>query len=722
MARRRNYSGENLDGETFGGGKLGQNLENANFSGAKLRGAKFQKANLRNADFSGAEIGGAKFKGANLKGANFTNASVDLDGSLPEVDFSHTHIEGTDFSDAVLTRANFSYAETGLSNVGRILIIVITFLISIFSAFPTAIITTFSTYFLRAPRKKPSFTEQFLVGIYAFIFTAFLRTLLINFNLSAVSIFLVQIGTAMIVVVLVGAFIGIAKDGFKGDITSTLSTTLPLLIFLIINLLLIAYGSTLGFDKGLAALFPALKAIVPTLGESTQDRWFTAILGALIGAPFGSWFAKSAIYGDKKFDWLWDTYMEFAARSGTLFISADLTDANFVSAQVRGANFKGAQLRRTNWRGSRSLNFVLHENCYLQNPEIRKIIRGERVKERDFSKLNLEGVNLENASLKNALFVETNLNYAKLKGCNLNEANFNQARLVGANLTEACLTGACIEGWKIDETTILDDVICEYVFKEKLPGNMAGRRREPPYPEIFKSGEFKEKYGKDVETVQFRIRKSDNQQALDIALREVVQSNPEIRPESFQQIKSIGDDVIISIRVPSRTDKASIEQKFQRVYESVEKERAANSEPESYSDLPPLEFVLNVVKELKEIMSSTDSSKVINIDGPVGNITDNIYGDQNSEQTVYYNQNQEKTIVESAREIQDLIKQLEQSSPSASEEEKIEYVNEQAPAILRQKIVKSLQAGGIAAIDEVLENNAYVSVIRAVAKAWIEEA
>ena len=183
---------------------------------------------------------------------------------------------------------------------------------------------------------------------------------------------------------------------------------------------------------------------------------------------------------------------------------------------------------------------------------------GQRIKGKKFDSLNLQGINLEGTNLSNFSFIEANISQANLRNANLEGANLSQTKLVGAKLKSACLTGACIDGWVIDETTELNDVTCEYVYLEKLPGNMTGWRRDPAYPELFSSGEFVSNYGRNAETVQFRIRKTDNQKALDVALRQIVQSNPEIQPNSFHSIETLGDDALIAIRVPRNTDKERI--------------------------------------------------------------------------------------------------------------------------------------------------------------------
>jgi uncharacterized protein YjbI with pentapeptide repeats len=654
--------------------------------------------------------------------AKFNNASVDIDASLPPLDFNNAEIQGADFTDAVLSRADFSKATAGLSQFGRFSVIISTFIVSIFSAFPAAIVTTFSIYFFKAARQKLPFSILLLIGLYSFLFTAIIRTVLIRFNLSDLSFFFVCVGTALILIVLVGAGIAITENDFEGDLGSILGTTLPLLGLLILNLFLITRGIELGIDQFLANNFPSLKTIIPNLGESTRDNWVTAIFGALIGAPFGCWFAQSAITGDKKFSWLWKRYMRLATSGGTLFARAELTDANFTSATLKGANFKDAHIGKICWKGARSLEHALFGNCYLKDSEIRRLIVGQRIKGKNFDGLNLEGINLEGSDLAYASFIGTNLSLAKLCGANLTEANLKQARLAGADLTKSILTGACIEDWTIDDTTVLEEVVCKYIHLEKLPGSMSGRRREPPHPKEFQPGDFKKFYGRDGATVQFIIRQDDDRRAVDIALREILQKNPAIKLDDSIGIKTIGNDVLITIQVPQHLDRDLIEQEFRQVYEQAEQQIPSNSNAENYSDLPPLEFVLNVLKELKEIMSNPPANRVTNFDmrdSNISNVADTVHGNQNSTQNIY-TQEQRKTLAEAATEIQSLLKQLEQTNPSATEVEKIAYVNGKASPSLKQRVVGALQAGGEAAIDEILENNPYVSVVKAVVKAWIK--
>jgi internalin A len=80
---------------------------------------------------------------------------------------------------------------------------------------------------------------------------------------------------------------------------------------------------------------------------------------------------------------------------------------------------------------------------------------------------------------------------------------------------------------------------------------------------------------------------------------------------------------------------------------------------------------------------------------------------------------QRKTLAESASEIQQLLKQLEQTNPTAIEAEKVAYVNDETTPKFKRRVVSALQAGGEAAIEEFFDNP-YVNVGKAIVKGWIE--
>ncbi|PSB32823.1 hypothetical protein C7B69_07020 [filamentous cyanobacterium Phorm 46] len=80
---------------------------------------------------------------------------------------------------------------------------------------------------------------------------------------------------------------------------------------------------------------------------------------------------------------------------------------------------------------------------------------------------------------------------------------------------------------------------------------------------------------------------------------------------------------------------------------------------------------------------------------------------------------QKQTLAEAATEIQQLLKQLEVTNPTATEAEKIAHVNDETTPNFKRRAVGALQAGGEAAIEEFLDHP-YVNVGKAIVKGWIK--
>lgn len=79
-----------------------------------------------------------------------------------------------------------------------------------------------------------------------------------------------------------------------------------------------------------------------------------------------------------------------------------------------------------------------------------------------------------------------------------------------------------------------------------------------------------------------------------------------------------------------------------------------------------------------------------------------------------------KTLAEAASEIQQLLKQLEQTNSTATDLEKIAYVNEETSLGFKRRVVGALQATGEATVDEFILENKYLKVAKAAIKGWLQ--
>ena len=91
---------------------------------------------------------------------------------------------------------------------------------------------------------------------------------------------------------------------------------------------------------------------------------------------------------------------------------------------------------------------------------------------------------------------------------------------------------------------------------------------------------------------------------------------------------------------------------------------------------------------------------------------------QQANQNIYQSEHK-KALAEAAREIQLLLKQLEQINPSATESEKVAYVNDETTPSFKRRVIGAFQASSESAIDEFILENKYLKLVKAAIKAWL---
>jgi len=103
----------------------------------------------------------------------------------------------------------------------------------------------------------------------------------------------------------------------------------------------------------------------------------------------------------------------------------------------------------------------------------------------------------------------------------------------------------------------------------------------------------------------------------------------------------------------------------------------------------------------------------------ITSIVDHLEGVQNNSQHIYSPQ-QKQTLSEAAVEIQNLLKQLEEKNPTATEPEQIARVNKAIKPELKQRAIAALKEGSETAIDEFVLENKYLKVVKAIVKGWLQ--
>lgn len=91
-----------------------------------------------------------------------------------------------------------------------------------------------------------------------------------------------------------------------------------------------------------------------------------------------------------------------------------------------------------------------------------------------------------------------------------------------------------------------------------------------------------------------------------------------------------------------------------------------------------------------------------------------------SDANTFIQSEQKQTLAEAANEIQQLLRQLEQTNPSVTQSEMIAYVNDETTPSLKRRTSSALKACGEAAIDEFVLENKFLKVVKATVKGWLE--
>lgn len=410
---------------------------------------------------------------------------------------------------------------------------------------------------------------------------------------------------------------------------------------------------------------------------------------------------------------------------------ASLVGANLNLANLNGVNLAGAKLNKAN------LNEASLVGANLSLADLREV---------NFSRINLNGANLSRANLAGANLTEANLDGANLDGTNLNRANLTRANLkktslkiaqaLGTDFTEAVLTGACIQDWHIHSATNLGKVFCEYIYLK----DMGQERRPSDLNRIFSPGEFSKLFQKALETVDLIFADGIDWTAFVLSFQELQKkySDNEI---SIQAIERKWDGAfVIRLEVNSTVDKAFIERQAKAFYENelqaLESQyraelqakdceiRIYRQQSADFLEITKLLATRPINVEANAVSKSHSDSNIFNNDlreANVGNFANQVKDSARQKSKQYnYESPEKQTLAEAAEEIQHLLKQLEETNPTAPEIDQIAYVNAATKSELKQRAISALKAGGESAIDEFLIENKYLKVCKAVVKAWLE--
>ncbi|MDJ0577985.1 MAG: pentapeptide repeat-containing protein [Xenococcaceae cyanobacterium MO_234.B1] len=463
--------------------------------------------------------------------------------------------------------------------------------------------------------------------------------------------------------------------------------------------------------------------------------------------------------------------------TGANLEGANLTEAYLYGSSLEEVNFRKANLYKANLTGANLTGAYLYkaylERAYLTEANLTGVYLEKAHLERAYLteanltevilyRANLERANLERANLERANLERANLERANLERAYLTEVILKEANLTGANLTEVILkevnlekailiatqalhtkfrntnlTGACIQDWNINNQTNLNDISCDYIYlkgewNHKIKKYAFSERRPCDPNKNFEPEEFTKLFQKALETVDLIFLDGIDWQAFLTSFQklQVESNNHELAIQAIER-KTDGA-FVVRVEVPPDANKADIEQYLKKEYEielkAIEDKyrlelNAKDREIEIYKqqntnifEIAKLAASRPINVEAKAVTENQSKNVEVemNFQAKVTGAAGKVEGNQ-----IIYASEQKQTLAEAAAEIQQLLKQLEQTNPTATEAQKIAYINDETTPSFKRRVAGALKAAGEAAIDELLDN-AYLKVGKAAIMGWIE--
>ncbi|MEM8720930.1 MAG: pentapeptide repeat-containing protein [Cyanobacteria bacterium P01_G01_bin.39] len=407
-----------------------------------------------------------------------------------------------------------------------------------------------------------------------------------------------------------------------------------------------------------------------------------------------------------------------AWRNGNIFVS-NLKEELKISPDLSSSNLNGKNLAKVNLMNANLSDANLVESN-LTYACLNKV---------DFFNANLEKANLAYADCYRAYFRKTNL-----KNANLQYTNLKRTHVLETDFSGAIFTGACLHNWNINNKTILDGIVCDYIYlKYFYLQNEKKERRPLNQNKIFAPGEFTKLFQKVQKTV-------------DLVFSEGI--DWQVFLESFEKLKvKFGNDLsiqgiekksnnffVINLETPQDINKTKIEEFFELKYQSALEAREKEYKRLLQAKDRDITYFHQQNTNLMEIIK-LQASKPINISQVQGN---NIAGDRNIHiGSGNYNElikgdyvqgnkfdGNKQNLAEAAAEIRAFLKQLEATYPTDSTANQMVVAAKAVEKIednstLKQKAISAVTEGGIAAFEKAIDNPAGAFIAGAV-KGWKE--
>jgi len=529
------------------------------FCGVILRDSYFWQQTLTKVNFCDADVRGCDFRWTDLSSSNFQGADI----------------RGTHFSETILVESNFTKTIAGKQK--RVIVpqfILIVWTVALLCSSSIAIIQSYTNYFM--PSQYGAFnvhlyeiwaiivglTSSIIVLSKGFSATTTIASTLTGSILGVSLVKVIGVNYGLGIFVISGIFIALLGGLYKVFSKGNGMPTIFPFAFLTVVSIVVFTSAIISFGTTFSVLFIKY---YPSYADDLFVMFGDAIGIACTFIMLCFWYILlQVLKDDSDFVWIAKLMKTFASDAGTSFRGSSLRNVKFTHADLKNADFSNSannitNLTRVRWKAVKGLEYCRLGDSILKDLRIRNLLITLDGVDQDLSDADLRGVNLAGATLHRINFKGANLNGATLEEAELHGANLTNAQCVGTDFTGAQLTGACLEAWNIDETTILKDIDCEYVFLKAEPDAKGNRERRPHNPDkVFQPGDFEKFFQETLDTVQILIRKGIPPEVFRATIQELIEKHNLTR-HPVRSYKLAGEDTLVDIAVLPETDKGQFE-------------------------------------------------------------------------------------------------------------------------------------------------------------------
>ena len=352
---------------------------------------------------------------------------------------------------------------------------------------------------------------------------------------------------------------------------------------------------------------------------------------------------------------------------------------------------------------------------------INKYAKGER----NFQGANLRGLSFKEKDLSGADFSGADLSEANLQDADLSRAKLVQTQLDQTDFTGATLTGAFIEDWGITHQTKFDGVRCKCVFMcLPTPDNPEPWRKPDNRSEVFADGEFGDFIKPIVDTLDLYHNQNVDPRAIAVSFKQLAENNPDAKIEIVAMERRGEDKVLIRAKTAASADKSQLSGEYFQLYNhnrALEQKNAhlLTSIANKDERIASLENMITTALQRPSFYAEQYySGDRIQQSGNFGMGVNQGTIASKAEVGGVINQVQNQDLAEAAQAIEQLLQQLEEHNPTATEAQQQEFISAAIAPTKKAILTNAFTQEGKEAIEAFL-NQPYLDAAMRIIEKWI---